>query len=165
MKSTPHLPPIGSVEPHTIDSRNGTFHLDLEMLDSARKPYSNKHYLLEVDELRIEGQTDSSGRLVVDVPTSSRGGILTLWIGVYPGGEQEKYKINLSGLDPVDTPRGAAQRLSNLGYFRGDMPSTITPNLSEAIRRFQIDHPRVGVRVTGYLDTPTIELLRQVHGS
>ncbi len=84
------------------------------------------------------------------------------------GGEREEekeyleYSFRLGRLEPSDTPRGARQRLVNLGLLPpgGESSGAIDPPTAAALRAFQI---QAGLRPTGELDASTATKLAEIH--
>lgn len=82
--------------------------LKLRLLDSRRNPLPRKDYVLEVLGVATNGTTDAEGSLNEPVPEGATTGRLTI-------GEM-RMDLAFQPLPPVDTPRGAQMRLSNLGF-------------------------------------------------
>ena len=85
-----------------------------------------------------------------------------VWLADYPTGPTKTRTIHLAALAPTCTPRGAAERLTHLGYYRGEPADTVNDPLRAAVRDFQ-DH--VGLPVTGVLDASTVAKLDALHGA
>lgn len=114
------------------------------------QPRESTPYILIVDGQSIPGTTDADGYLEADIPPDARQGM----IRVRQGRHEEVYPLQFGGLDPIDTPAGMEQRLSQLGY-------RIAPDPADPIRAFQHDH---GLSVTGSADDATRSRLREVYG-
>jgi len=77
--------------------------------------------------------------------------------GYDSGQGEEYYNQNGYGASYGDSTVAAAQeRLSRLGYYRGEIDGTFGPQTRRAIERYQNRH---GLRVTGYLTTDTLDAL------
>jgi hypothetical protein len=122
------------------------------------EPRANVRYVVEIDGRTTEGQTDSDGRLEVNIAPGAKRGRLT----VEPGTENEQtIQLNLGDLDPDTEISGVKKRLANLGFQCGALDNTDTDVFRAALRDFQTRH---GLQVTGEVDDQTRQKLRDVHG-
>jgi hypothetical protein len=123
------------------------------------EPIANARYVLTVDGISSQGQSDGQGLVSVRIPPDAAGGSIRF----NPGMPDEiTYDLALGGMDPVDTTIGVRKRLNNLGYVclpEGDDPDD---SLKEALQRFQGDN---GLTANGNIDQATKDKLKDVHGS
>lgn len=103
-------------------------------------------YRLTTDLETVEGVTDGSGDIVVEVPRDARKASLLAWIpeqSVHPdqGGPALRREIELGCLAPITTLRGIQGRLRNLGYDAGQLvedPDAVCDEITaQAILAFQ----------------------------
>ena len=64
----------------------------------------------------------------------------------------EEYSLQLGHLDPIEELTGVQARLKGLGYYRGAVDGAASPELTEAIKKFQA---KMGVEETGEMDGAT----------
>jgi hypothetical protein len=135
---------------------------NLTPLDANQKPYPNKKYTLLVDGTATSGSTDGSGAIVATIAQAATLAHLTLWTGDYPVGPRLRFEIQLAAkLESCDSPRGALDRLRNIGYYSGAVGDTMTDAGLAALQQFQADQ---GLPVTGQLDASTVSALSSAHG-
>ncbi len=124
------------------------------------EPIANAPYIFEVDGVRVdEGNTDGNGCIQIPLaPDAKEGRII-----VNKGKPEERViTLDLGAMDPVDEPSGVRKRLLNLGYLcQPDGPAD-SEDLQAALRKFQQDK---GLNVTGRIDDPTKNKLKELHGS
>jgi N-acetylmuramoyl-L-alanine amidase len=131
---------------------------DPEEKEQGMEPAKDTRYRLVIDGVPQDGSTDGQGYLSVSIDPAAREGLLI----VSPGTEQEwRLTLLLGGLDPVESRTGQAQRLFNLGYYRGpvDQPND---SLDPAIDAFRAEK---GLSETGEPAEETLDKLKEVHGS
>lgn len=123
------------------------------------EPMANAPYVLEADGVRIkEGKTDGDGCVEIPIPPNASQGKLT----VNKDKPDEKIiYLDLGGMDPVDEPTGVRKRLNNLGYPCDDDGPLDADDLQVALAQFQDDN---GLTVSGTLDDPTKDKLKDLHG-
>lgn len=137
-KTAPSPPPM--LKPNEYDAP----------LPAAPKsePWAEVQVEIVCQGFRWSGQTDGEGKLRAQVPM----GLSRAEMIVAGGTEDERhFDLRFGALDPVNTPSGIAQRLSNLGY-RAQAQQQSTPELVNALRSFQ--HAR-GLPITGEADEKT----------
>lgn len=128
--------------------------LKLQILDARRKPMPGALYSLTMGETDASGVTDEDGFLVEHVPEGAEGGVLIVQQG-------PTVQLRFRSLDDAATPKGAQDRLSNLGLLHhtaatGNDDDDFRLALSGA--QSSID----SLDVTGQLDAETQgELARQ----
>ena len=127
--------------------------------DEEEEPWADAPYHLDIDGTVTDGQTDGDGRIEVSISPSAAEGQLTM----EPGTEREKvYPLRLGCLDPANTVTGVADRLNNLGFHDGSRPTEMTEELQSSLRAFQKSNE---LEVSGEIDQPTQDKLRELHGS
>jgi murein L,D-transpeptidase YcbB/YkuD len=113
------------------------------------EPRPNLSWEFVIDGTRkVSGTTDSDGWIRVSLMPDARQGRLSI------EGGAEVYDVQFGFVDPIDTPTGVQSRLSNLGFFDGD--------LADAIARFQQSRE---LPMTGEIDQATRAALQQIFGS
>jgi outer membrane protein OmpA-like peptidoglycan-associated protein len=127
--------------------------LKLQILDARRKPMPGASYSLTVGETEATGVTDEDGFLVERVPEGAEGGVLVVQQG-------PTVKLLFRPLDDAATPKGAQDRLSNLGLLHH---SAANGKEDDDFRRLLSGaQDSIDLDVTGKLDDPTQgELARQ----
>jgi type VI secretion system secreted protein VgrG len=157
----------GPDAPHRRSQADGlapTKPFKVQLLDEAAEPYEQKRFLVVASGERQRGETDGEGRIDIDIPEDAKLVDLTLWIDGYPVGRRRQWSIAVAELADPLTPRGALQRLKNLGYYPGGIPTEPRPDdrsLFDALSWFQKDHE---LDATGELDGPTAAELSAKHG-
>ena len=101
----------------------------------------------------IEGTTDSEGRLEAEVPF----GVEFMRVEL----EDKVLELGVGHLDPPDTIQGVSNRLRNLAYYSGDVTKQVTPQLYEALSKFQEDNE---LSISGKPDQTTVDRLTDLHG-
>jgi hypothetical protein len=151
----------------THDQRTITFGFDKDVVTddpppdavAPQVPWAKCRFILDVDGVKTNGQTDDDGRLEVSIQPDGQTGTLTL----DPGADDETVlAINLGFLDPIATFSGVQQRLGNLGYPAGDATTEEDGVFTQAVAAFQT---AFGLQITGSADGPTIDALVKAHGS
>jgi hypothetical protein len=131
-------------------------------LDSP-EPYANKRYILNVDGRLHEGTVDGDGYVELPIDPGAQSAVLT----VGDGEAAEIFELNVSGLDPIESPRGAQQRLQNLGFLLAGSPQDEWDDESiEALKKFQAAYviETDDERPSGVYDEKTQRKLRETHG-
>jgi hypothetical protein len=129
--------------------------------DERGRTAAKKPYLLEVDGLITEGETDGDGLLESPIPATATEGRLRLWWGedTSPGSAHE-ILLKIGQLEPTERLRGIQARLNNLGFRCGSVDGVPNPATEAALRDFQQRH---GLDVTGQADAATSRKLEQLH--
>jgi hypothetical protein len=112
-------------------------------------------YVLEIAGRRIDGELSGEGRLEETIPAGVMRARLTLVE------RNEQIDLLLGDLDPADTPRGAIERLVNLGLFSDRAVQELTAEVRWVLRMLQRAE---GLEVTGELDPDTADALVRRHG-
>jgi len=133
----------------------------LKVADADRQPYASKHYEVVAGGKRFEGNTGADGSLSVTIPDDAQVAEVSVWIDEYPTGERRHWTLRIADLDPATTPKGALQRLRNLGFFAGIASDWLGDDGKAAVRWFQQE---IGIDPTGELDAKTSSELERVHG-
>jgi len=137
--------------------------LRLQLLHHG-KPRANLEYIIEVDGLSLDGETDEDGRLEHAIPPDAKLAKLII-------SEDEEYELDLGHLAPVEDEDGAMSRLANLGYMEeeeeeeeeeDDDDDADEEAFVAALEAFQLDQD---LKITGELDEATRDKLLEVHGS
>jgi N-acetylmuramoyl-L-alanine amidase len=123
-------------------------------LMAGEKPIADTDYILNIDGENRSGTTDGDGVLEESIPASGRRAML--WIGE----DKKGIEIRLGHLDPVEEISGLQARLSNLGYFSGEVDGVMGPKTAAALRRFQ---KKEGLEETGEPDGKTLDALDKAH--
>lgn len=122
------------------------------------KPLANQPYELIIDEDQTrKGTTDPEGKLEVPIPGDAKRGVL--WVGEEP--KRYRYLVQLGAVQPNESIDGVKQRLKNLGFFAGTVNRTVDDEMRIALKAFQEQH---GLPVTGELDEPTRQKVKEAHG-
>lgn len=120
----------------------------------AGKPISDHRWTLRVAGREIHGRTDAQGELQARVPPNVTTGSLS-----FDG--MADIALNFGRLEPVETHRGAAQRLVNLGYsLRPEDEREATERFSTTLAKFQAN---CGLPATGVMDDDTQAALIAAH--
>lgn len=129
--------------------------------DGDSELYSGKRYVLSIDGKFEEGTVDGDG--IVQIPIHPEGKHATLTVG--DGNDAETFELDIGALDPVDSVRGAQQRLRNLGFFPGEPGNTWDAKAKAALSRFQGVHvvEKEDEEPTGVYDEKTRKKLLEVY--
>lgn len=136
---------------HTYRRKGVPAVLRLQIFD-GEEPRANQKYELEVGTIKREGTTDGDGVLEEYVPPRARRAKIRF-------GEELELSVQIGELDPIDTPSGLRQRLTNLGFACGAGDEIDDPT-REALRAFQ---RRFELKATGEADEETIAELEAAH--
>ena len=116
--------------------------------------------MLQVDgEIVDQGTTDGEGCVQIPLIPNARTGKLI----INQGQPEEKIiNLGLGGMDPIDEITGVRMRLKNLGFGCDVNGPEDSPDLKEAVRKFQ---EKNSMEATGEVDSALKDKLKQVHGS
>lgn len=120
------------------------------------KPRANESYVLEIDEIRFRGTTDSDGVVAVFIPPDAEKGKI-----VFPDSGEE-YPLELGDLDPITEITGVQGRLRNLGFYDGPVDGEVRDELARAISVFQERH---NLEASGDLDESIRDAIQNAYGS
>jgi hypothetical protein len=144
---------------HRIVVKRPKVQIRPQVLHMDATPIAGAKYTLTPANKPLEGQTDGDGWLEQPIPYGHREFVLTVNLSDEPDGPIFEWRLAIGHLDPVDTPSGLQQRLSNLGYWPvGETNPAVLPF---GLRAFQEDHD---LDVTGEADQATRDKLKEVHG-
>lgn len=125
-------------------------------LHSDGAPLANEPWHVEASGEKASGTTGADGVVTFEIRVTTRRAVVVLdRLGA-------RREITIGGLDPIGTAAGVAHRLRNLGLYGGEEATTFTPDLVDAIRRFQA--PR-GLAGDGQMDDATRDALVAAHRS
>jgi len=146
---------------HKFVTNRKPLELCLFLRDQYEKPIANAPCTLTVDSQSYQLTSDGNGKLELLIPPSAGESRL-----VIQDTEQTPYgntviPIKIGYLDPVDEVSGQRARLTNLGYFVGDIDGTGGPEFETAVEEFQCEH---SLTVDGICGPQTQAKLKQVHG-
>lgn len=130
--------------------------------DYDLEPYADKHFELLAHGERIEGETSIDGEVSVEVSAETTVIDLKVWIDLYPEGRVRQWMIAMGDLEDTGSPKGALERLRNLGYYSGPIGEELGAGGVAALQWFQRDHE---LEATGELDGDTKAKLEEIHGA
>jgi N-acetylmuramoyl-L-alanine amidase len=135
---------IPTPDPFTADVSTGQTHAF-----KVKVPKARMRILLEVDEpheyeLRVGGDLitgQSDGKEPIDVPIRAdlEAATLTIWPSGTDRSAATTWQLAPGHLDPIDELSGVQARLANLGYYWAAIDGRPSPELDDAVRRFQLD--------------------------
>src|SRR3990167_779768 len=113
--------------------------------------------IVEIGGVRFKKMTDQNGVLEIHVPSNEKDGFVDVGDGRFP--------IRIDFLFDVASPRGAKQRLRNLGYYYGEINDEQDETFRYTLMFFQtrMQTKDSEIKVTGLLDKPTIRLQKREH--
>lgn len=111
----------------------GTTKLILRLEDEDG-PRNDVEYGIYGPELLFSGKTGPNGKIEHEIDSALNSVDLRL------PETGEEYEVLLAHLNPSTQISGAAQRLSNLGFYNGPDTEALTPALRKALQRFQRDN-------------------------
>jgi hypothetical protein len=97
------------------------------------KPRDNVPFRLIIDGKERKGRTDGDGYVKASIPPGAVSG--RLFLG--NPGEEREFELQFGELDPIDTERGALQRLNQLGFPCDDSDGIAGEQAKAAIYDFQ----------------------------
>jgi hypothetical protein len=125
----------------------------------TQEPRADCPYRITIDGIVVEGKTDADGLLEESIPPDTRSVRLIL----DPGVEGETtLDIAVGTVKAHDELPGIKERLANIGYDCGDRDEEIGDVLPHVLSLFQSAN---GLKVTGKVDDPTINRIKELHGS
>lgn len=133
--------------------------LQVTLRDFEGRPLANQAATLEVAGASRAVTTDGSGRLNEPIPPDVTRAQVTI------NGVTITFAIGeLNPMDDADDDgvSGVQGRLSNLGYYGGEIDGELGDETRDAIRAFQRAHDLVE---SGYADRPLKDALRSEYGS
>ncbi len=135
--------------------------LRLTIADQYEKPIANTACVLMVNSQSINVTSDGEGKIEQAIPYDAKSAVL-----VIPDSEETPYEgmsipIKIGHLDPVEEITGQQARLSNLGYFSGDINGQASDDFESAVEEFQCEN---NLTVDGICGPQTQVKLKSVHG-
>ncbi len=107
--------------------------LKLVLVDPEHKPRTGIACALEIDNrLWANTETDEQGKVEFEIPDQASAA--RLFVGE---DRSEIYEVGVGHLDPMDEVTGYQQRLSNLGYYSGEIDGIDGFLTKSAVRSFQ----------------------------
>jgi len=166
-----HIPERELKEVGAATDKRHVFHrkgvpskMRIRLLDhDSPETYKNKPYTVTIDGAASQGTVDEDGYVDLLINPGARGGQLA----VGEPGDQELFDFVIAGVDPIESPRGAQQRLYNLGFFMVGTPENEwTDEAVEALKRFQAAYVLTNddKLPNGMYDQETQNKLKKVHG-
>jgi hypothetical protein len=120
---------------HSFKKKSPKKKLRLQFLEEG-KPRDGLSAKLSVDGEDRDLATDGEGKLEVEIEAITTSAILILETEVGP----EEYHLQIGDKDPISTDRGLQTRLSNLGFYGGNIDGDLGPVTNEALACFQYFH-------------------------
>jgi hypothetical protein len=134
--------------------------IKIQLLDHNNpEPYANQAYHLVVDGKLQTGTVDAEGFVEIGIDPRARSASLTVG--------KETFNLTISGLDPINSIRGALQRLHSLSfYLEGDLKDEWDELSLEALKHFQSEHVLESddESPSGEYDSKTRAKLAEVYG-
>jgi hypothetical protein len=118
------------------------------------EPRAGESYVLTIGgEVRF-GKLDGNGQLLEPIPPTADSARLSI-------NNEDPIALKLGTVDPITEISGIQGRLSNLGYYGGQIDKIIGPKTRAALRHFQ---QRSGLPATGKVTQATRDKLLEAHG-
>ena len=128
----------------------------LHLLDARRAPVVDGNYQLWAnDELVAEGRIQD-GNVECELGVQVRDVDLVARVG----GQTVRRRLHLAALDPHDALSGLQARLSNLGYYEGEIDGQESEMLARAVAEFRAD---AGLEGDGQIDSALHEAVEREH--
>lgn len=150
---------------HRFKLKTGKKKLKLVLRDWDDKPRTGVICALEISN-HLYGEktkTDEQGKLEFEIPE----GVSVARLLVGKNGS-EVYEVLVGHLDPIDEVSGYQQRLSNLGYYSGEIDGIDGPETKSATRSFQdYENAMAGsevLKVDSIMGPKTKARLQERHG-
>ena len=140
---------------YPVDELMGRGSITIRLLDEIGQPGSALPYVLKIGHETIKGTSDDSGFIKRSIPKGADTGVLII--------DGVEISISIQDMDPIDTIKGAQQRLKNLGYNPGTPDGILGPRTKDAIMRFQNSNPSLAAN--GEYDADTQQELLKAYGS
>jgi hypothetical protein len=149
----------GSTEKkHTFKVKLDKVKLQLRLLQNET-PRAGIPYSISIDDKTIQSKTDSDGWIRLEISATAESANLILFPGT---SKAEEYTLQIGHLDPAEETSGVIGRLSNLGFYQGDLNDEIDEAFEIALRGFQRKHK---LQETGRIDGQTKSKITEIHGS
>ena len=121
----------------------------VQFLRFDQTPLANEPVTVDIDGQVTKMTTDGDGWIQRMISPAARKATIEFKDG-------KVYTLQLGHLNPIDTPEGIQQRLSNLGMYRGRITAEMTDEATEALRMFQYAND---LPATGSIDEATKQAL------
>lgn len=140
---------------HKFRVKNVPVIITIRLVDDDGTPRKDLDYSVTVDGKTTEGNTGSDGIIRIPIQPSAKVGKLKI------KKTEEEYSLQLGHLDPIEELTGVQARLQGLGYYRGAVDGSASPELKDAIKKFQAAK---GIEETGEMDAATASALVEDFG-
>jgi len=129
--------------------------LTITLKNEQGEAWANKDFTLKYpgQEEDTTGTTDGDGKIDEEIPAGTDSATIEI--------EGKTLQINIGHLDPANELSGFANRIKNLAYYAGAIPRQITPELYDAICKFQEDNE---LTVDGTMNRETVDKLVELYG-
>lgn len=144
-----------SEKKHRFKKKGVPERLRIQFMDEEDKGRANEAYVLDIDGDLSENKTDKDGKVEIWIPPNAKEGKITF------RDSGEEYELQLGELDPVTEITGVQARLSNMGFYEGELDGKMSEELENAIRDFQENKD---LDPTGKLDELFRQKLEKVYG-
>lgn len=134
--------------------------ITLYVQDEEGTPFAAKRYELAIDETQLSGTTGDDGKIDAAIEPRSREGVLKVWIEEPALPNPWVIELRFGELVPVSHPIGVQQRLSNLGFYRGESDGALDDDTRAAVAGFQ---SAFELTVTGEIEQATRDKLVEIH--
>ena len=144
-----------SEKKHRFKRKGVPERLRIQFMDEEDKPRANEAYVLEIDGELSEGQTDGDGKVEIPIPPNAKKGKISF------RDSGDEYELDLGDLDPITETSGIQARLSNLGFYKGDIDGKMSEELERAIHKFK---EAKELEPNGRLDETTRSKIKEAYG-
>jgi N-acetylmuramoyl-L-alanine amidase len=145
---------------HKFQLNTSKLQLRLVLEDFYERPISGASCQVTIDGNSQTLTSNADGLVELDIPNDAKGGGVIINSDKTPF-QNETIPVKIGYLDPADTVSGQKARLSNLGYYFGEIDSSEDDEFNSAIEEFQCDNDLV---VDGICGPATQGKLKQIHG-
>jgi hypothetical protein len=135
--------------------------LRITLAAQYEKPIANTACVLVVDSNSYNLTSDWQGKIEQAIPYTAQSAVLLIPESKEIPSKTLSIPMEIGYLDPVEKISGQQARLTNLGYFSGDINGQASEDLESAVEEFQCDNH---LAVDGICGPQTQAKLKQVHG-
>ena len=146
---------VATGKKHVFKLRGVPSILRVQLVDGG-KPRAGLAFTVEANGRKQTGTTDGEGWVKCYLMPDVESGELRL------DASGERFAFQVGKVSPPDTPRGVQTRLRNLGYYSGEIESSLSDEAVEALHAFQRDR---NLPETDDPDDATRDALVEAHGS
>jgi len=146
---------------HSFVLREKPLKLHLKLRDHYEKPIANARCVLVIDGDFRDVTSDGNGKLELEIPPSASQSVLLIQDTEQTPFGGMAIPIKIGHLDPIDEISGQQGRLTNMGYFLGDIDGNDGPAFRMAVEEFQCEH---GLTVDGICGPKTQAKLKELYG-